>query len=460
MDVPLPKHGPGAVANPRVKSKLDKYLTMEYDARVDYMLRQTSGESMAIYSPFPLCGESRTSRVVFVPKSWKKLRGISAEPTGLQFFQQAVLRGILESIKGTSLSRLINLGDQSVSRNMARRGSSNGLLATIDLSSASDSVTLRLVKDVFGSSLLCRWLLATRSTHTLIEDQRLEINKFAPMGSACCFPVECLLFAGIALASAAKHYGSRSINLNDFRVYGDDIICPAFMAEDIMSDLVGMGFTVNSGKSYYQGDYRESCGMDAWRGFDVTPLKLKEFSFDFCGSQPMSYEHHSRCISYLNFLYGQGYKAVRSFFLEKVLTSTILARKQKFFGADACVFGDGNRGTVFSVQPDNFHLKRKALNGLFRSGVELVVWKPRYLKLSPTAQLQWDEVNYLEWLLLRRASASDLPVSYDLEFFRSADSDRGKNLDILQMVPTVSIYDFWRPMTLGRGKRVGGRRVV
>jgi len=447
MDAPMPKHGPGAVADPSVKSKLGKYLTMGYDERINYMLRKETAEEMVDYSPFPLQEQSRTSRVVFVPKSWKKLRGISAEPAGLQFFQQAVLSGITESVSRTDLSRIINLRDQDTSRHMALRGSRNGYLATIDLSAASDSVTLRLVKDIFGSTSLCRWLLATRSTHTLIENQSMEILKFAPMGSACCFPVECLVFAGIALASAAKHFGHHSVHYRDFRVFGDDIICPAFMSECIMDDLTGMGFTVNSDKSYISGDYRESCGMDAWRGFDVTPLKLKDFSFDFNSSNPLSYEHHSRVVAYLNFLYSNGYKGVRSFFLKKLLNTTILARKQRFWGKQSLVFGDGSRGTLASCQPDNFHLERIDLTGLFRSGFKTVKWKPRFPRLSQEHELLLDEVNYFERLLSSRTQAEDEAVTYDLEYFRRADSEVArKDTQGMRMIPTMTRHDPWSPM--------------
>ena len=452
MDQPLTKHGPGAVSIPKVKSRVEKYQHMSYDSRIDYMLlHEPSKERMVDYSPFPLCEQDRTSRVVFVPKTWKKLRGISAEPVGLQYFQQAVMSGIQRAIRKSDLSCIINLHDQDTSRRLALNGSSNGRLATIDLSSASDSVTLRLVKDIFGNSNLCRWLLATRSTHTLLDTQCLEIFKFAPMGSACCFPVECLVFAAISLASAAKHFGSHSVNYRDFRVYGDDIICPARMAQGIMDDLTLMGFTVNSEKSYISGDYRESCGMDAWRGLDVTPLKLKDFSFDFNGSSPLSYEHHSRIVSYLNFLYYHGYKSLRSFFLKKFLKASIHAKRSKFRVEQSLLFGDGARGTIASVMPDNFHLKRKPIKGLYRSGFELLTWQPRYDKLSEQDESLANEVDYFEWLLSSRTRATDTVISYDLEYFRSLDSKESASIHSKpKMVPTLKIKDVEYPVASTR----------
>ncbi len=444
MESIVPKHGPGAVAQSGVRGKVEKYLNLTFDSRIEYLLRKGTGESMSIYSPFPLCDSDRTSRAIFVPKSWKKLRGISAEPSGLQFFQQAVLSGLLKAIDSSFLSSVIDLQNQDVSRSLALRGSFDGTLATIDLSAASDSITLRLVKDIFGNTDLCRWLLATRSTHTLLGQQRLKLSKFAPMGSACCFPVQCLIFAGIAFATAAMHK-KRNYNVKSFRVYGDDIICPTSLAPDLMYNLTSLGFSVNSEKSYWEGDYRESCGMDAWNGEDVTPLKLKDFSFDFDGASPCSYEHHSRIVSYLNHLYNNGYHRVRSFLLEKFLRCDVSIGKQLVTVQHSLLFGDGSRGTCASCQPDNYHLPLVPLRGYQRSGYKLLGWKPRY-RCSLMQENLADEVNYFERQLISRSIAESDFISYDLPYFKSLDQKAKPEVKQgLQMIPTFSVKDPWIP---------------
>jgi len=447
MSEPKPKHGPGAVSQPGVKTVVQKYQTIGYDTRIEYMLQKGNAEGMGDYSPFPLRPQDRASRMIFVPKTWKKLRGISAEPAGLQYFQQAVLSSIVKAIQSCSLRSVIDLSDQQTSRKMAKKGSRDGTLATIDLSSASDSVTTQIVKDVFGTSKLCRWLLATRSTHTVL-DGSVRISKFAPMGSACCFPVQCLLFAGIILASASKHYGYRAVNLADFRVFGDDIICPSSMSAGIMSDLALMGFTVNPDKSYWEGDYRESCGMDAWRGFDVTPLKIQDFSFDFNGSKPLTYEHHSRVVSYLNSLYSGGYHQVRSFVLSKFLACSVTARKQRFRVSDTLVFGDGSRGTLYSPQPDNFHINKIPLKGLQRYGFNHVLWKDRSRSLSKEEESLSDEVNYLKWLIDHSRSATSTCESYNLPLLLKQEGIPCSVHKVgLQMVPTIGVRDPWERVT-------------
>jgi len=443
----VPKHGPGAVSIPRVRTKLQKYLHFGYDSRVDYLLRKEFGESVNDYSPFPLKDGDRTSRVIFVPKTWKKLRGISAEPVGLQFFQQGVLGALSDSISNSDVGRIVDMSDQSVSRRLAQRGSRDGSLCTIDLSAASDSVTLQLVKDIFGNTNLCRWLLATRSTHTLVNDERLEIYKFAPMGSACCFPVECLIFAGVVLATAARHARGRPLHYGNYRVYGDDIICPTSISCEVIESLTLLGFSVNTDKTFLDGDFRESCGMDAWKGSDVTPLKLKDFSFDFDGSVPCSYDHHSRIISYLNTLYHSGYKALRSFLLEKFLKCYVVANGQRIKVGKTLVFGDGCRGSIASVQPDNFHLTKVPLKGLQRGGLSYMGWKPRRQAVRPEDEVLWHQILYLEHLFTLKGRDCLEPVVEDIWKFKARTDDESALAipDEPQMVPSGARFDPWVP---------------
>lgn len=444
MDPRKVKNGPGAVSDPKVKTSLEKFQNFSFDARIDYLLRKEGHGNLSDFSPFPLLSEGdRTSRVVFVPKTWKKLRGISAEPAVLQYFQQAVFASINASLQATPFRQVISLSDQEGSGEYALKGSRDGSLATIDLSSASDSVTLQLVKDIFGNTSLCRWLLATRSTHTLIDNERLRISKFAPMGSACCFPVECLIFMGIVLATVAMKTG-RLPNLSKYLVYGDDIICPSVHAPDIIESLTDLGFSVNTDKTYFSGYFRESCGVDAWHGHDVTPLKVKDFSFPFDGSRPCSYEHHSRVIAYLNSLWCRGYWKTRSFLLGKYLVVPINLGREVFHAAKALEFGDGSRGTLCSTHATNFQLERAPIKGLFRFGYKAVVWRPRQRRIPKQLEPAVDEANYFIWQL-RFSSDKEETCLYDLRWFKSRDVHKSPDLSRkeVQMIPTYSVVDPW-----------------
>lgn len=81
------------------------------------------------------------NRVTCVPKNYKTHRTIAAEPTGNLPFQLAVDKYVKNRL------RLVNVDLSSQLRNqqMARTGSLDGSIATIDMSMASDTVALELV---------------------------------------------------------------------------------------------------------------------------------------------------------------------------------------------------------------------------------------------------------------------------------------------------------------------------
>lgn len=278
LDVFTPRHGPGAVSEPGVRCSYEKYSRMHYDARIAYMLK-ASGFGMDDFIPetYPiLMGEDRVNKPDSVPKNWKKRRSISEEPVALQYWQQAIKAHIYRcNAEDRWWRSRINYEDQTRSRDLARLGSLTGTWATIDLSAASDSVRLSVVKRVFGNNSLTRWLIATRSTHSLLGDGRLlRLHKFAPMGSGCCFPVETMIFALIAELAVRD----TCLFPEEYRVpvvYGDDIIVPWYAVEKLREYLELLGFTINVEKSYSSGYFRESCGMWAWYGADVTPIQYK-----------------------------------------------------------------------------------------------------------------------------------------------------------------------------------------
>jgi hypothetical protein len=438
VDLSFCKHGPGAVSDPCIKDPYGKYCNMAFDARLGYLIRKNDGGLMSDFSPYPLSGVcSRSSRVIYVPKTWKKLRGISAEPVELMYFQQGVYRSIETSIRKTLFSQVINLRDQNASRMLALSGSKYNNLVTIDLSSASDSVTLQLVKDVFGSSSLTRWLLATRSTHTVIDGVSIELSKFAPMGSACCFPVECLIFAAVTLATAHRRSRGRRLNLSDFQIFGDDIICPASISEDLIENLTLLGFSVNKDKTFLAGDFRESCGMDAWRGCDITPLKLRDISLDLSGGRRCSYENFSRFVSYLNSLFDRGYLKTRRFLLNKFFSmkaNDMLSCKELTYFSNKLPSG------LSSFNDDNPHLPPVSLRGLQRSGLSGHGWRPKVRLSSPDETLSGDMVRYHD-TLMTMSQRKDTPVKYDLEFFKGCLSEAPSNYSKPLMVPKKCIFD-------------------
>jgi hypothetical protein len=201
------------------------------------------------------------NKMAFVPKTAKTHRVIAVEPTLNGYLQKGVdrlLRALLYRKTG------IDLSDQTGNSKLAREGSLGGEdpYVTIDLSSASDSVTEVLCKEILPAEWY-RLLSSIRSHQTEIDGRKVRLPSFATMGNGFCFPLETLVFCAFAMASGAK--------IGDFRVYGDDIIVRQSIAGPLISFLHSMGFEVNKKKTFLEGPFRESCGTDYFEGTDVRP---------------------------------------------------------------------------------------------------------------------------------------------------------------------------------------------
>lgn len=249
------------------------------------------------------CETESVARLKFVPKDLKKSRSICIEPNGYMWAQQGVLRWYETWLEDGILKRHVFLEDQTKNQMACWHGSMSATLATIDLSSASDSVSLRLVEATFPEKVR-KHLLATRSRYVKIPGVKTPVvaEKFAPMGSATCFPTQCTIFSAVVfLVSVAQSYGRDIWNggtISDLNldlayyvmygapeehrhykhlfVYGDDIICDKQVVSNVIRTLQDLGFKVNEDKSYTdETAYRESCGKHYFNGYDVTPLKLK-----------------------------------------------------------------------------------------------------------------------------------------------------------------------------------------
>lgn len=222
------------------------------------------------------------ARVVLVPKDSRGPRIISCEPAELLYIQQGLMGKLYEVLETHDLTRgFVNFTNQQVNRKLAHLSSITGDMATMDLSEASDRVSLELVKKVFPP----RWveaLIASRSTHTQLPDESIvELNKFAPMGSSCCFPVEALVFWACATLQIQKQWNQlptrkRGLSYPEVYVYGDDIIVGSEYIGAAMSGLEAIGLKVNREKTYCSGPFRESCGGDYHNGMDVTPVRIRK----------------------------------------------------------------------------------------------------------------------------------------------------------------------------------------
>lgn len=200
-----------------------------------------------------------------VPKKTEIDRCACKEPDVNMFLQKGVGRHIRRRLRRVG----INLNDQSINRALAKRGSIDGSVATLDLSSASDTVTRATVLALLPMDWYL-YLNDIRSQSVKVEGVYSETRMFSSMGNGFTFELESLLFWALA-RTVAYFSGIRGA----ISVYGDDIICPTGMYDDLVWVLAEFGFSVNSSKSFNTGSFRESCGGHYDFGNDVTPFYLK-----------------------------------------------------------------------------------------------------------------------------------------------------------------------------------------
>lgn len=203
----------------------------------------------------------------FVPKSVKALRSIVVEPHLNVFYQ----KGVGSYLKGRLKRAGCDLTSQEKNRSLAKIGSITDSLATIDLSSASDTISKAVVDELLPPD----WVALLSSLRTgavripLKDTPVVEIQKFSSMGNAFTFELESLIFYAIALAVVDQ-------KLHDcVSVFGDDIIVPAPYYRELTKVLHAIGFRVNLQKSYASGPFRESCGKDYVLGRSVRPYFQK-----------------------------------------------------------------------------------------------------------------------------------------------------------------------------------------
>lgn len=242
------------------------YMYKHYTARIP-TLSTAECQRYDEYGPPSIVSGSRCS---FVPKTNSTSRMICVEPL-LNSYYQLGLATLLEQRMREFFG--INLSTQPLrNHKLARQGSVDGSLATIDLSAASDSISLGL----------CEWLLPPwvfellvqlRSRTTLIENKEVALYMVSTMGNGFTFPLQTIIFSAI-LRAVSTIFGSRKART--WSCYGDDIICHTSVYERVTHYLNKLGFSLNLSKSFSQGPFRESCGADWFYGQPVRPVYIRK----------------------------------------------------------------------------------------------------------------------------------------------------------------------------------------
>jgi len=314
----IPRHGPGATAE-RISGN-QKYVWRVWHERIEphlpflnsaYSFSTVGSEDFDKVAFVPEDAEQPV-RVTLVPKTLKSPRIIAIEPVCTQYVQQAAQYALYERIESAGVtSGHVNFRDQSVNQKLALMSSKTGLYATIDLSDASDRVLRDIALRMFnGNPRLRDFIDACRSRNAeLPTGDVIPLAKFASMGSALCFPVESMYFYTICVAARLRKYNLpltfasvKRVSKRIF-VYGDDIIVPRRDADVVLEYLQKYNCKVNTRKSFVTGRFRESCGVDAYAGYLVTPVYVRKV-------RPKNKQQVSELVSWVataNLFYKKGY---------------------------------------------------------------------------------------------------------------------------------------------------------
>lgn len=247
-------------------------------------------------------------KLAFVPKNAKTDRPICVEPLVNSVFQKGLGYVIRRRLRDAG----IDLNSQAKNQRLARIGSRDGSFATLDLESASDTISLEVVRQIVDP----RWFRLLYAARTPVvrapNGDVIQLEKFSSMGNGYTFELESAIFTAVC----------RAVTKGDISVFGDDIVCPSDSSDEISSLLVALGFKVNSEKSFTSGPFRESCGRDFFKGEDIRPVYVKGLL-----SVRELFRLH-------NFFFRNGMENVCEYLL------SFIPRRFRLYGPDG--FGDGH----------------------------------------------------------------------------------------------------------------------
>lgn len=448
LDSFWPKFGPGSVSERGVRGRNEKVSHLTRSNLCDTYFFPSTERKFGplredIIPDIELWNQGEpelqhTARLKFVPKNLKVARSICMEPNTLMFFQQAVLQSMLTLIDASPFHRFIDIKDQSINRRLAEQGSYTAEVDTIDLSAASDSVSSYLVRNIFPETWLPP-MFSTRSDSVIVPDGSIrKLNKFAPMGSALCFPTQCLIFASACIyagyqyrmqgASPHEHQlvmtrrdvldtidkfngYSTPISFANLAIYGDDICCDQKITPHVMAILDRLGFSVNKEKSFTGSQsFRESCGGFYLSGDDITPLY---FRVKGVKARMLSAQHVASQVHLINEALNRGHINMRRFLIETL---------RKWYGGrmppipflrdDSSYFGIKVPGV-----PYNAHLRSRYSR---YQRTELKGWSISYdSSVAPTNVDATEHYEYMRWF----ASRDGKETSADSQAVSRRDTD-------------------------------------
>lgn len=438
------RFGQKRVSEPDIKVYSAK-LPLRYHSCVDEILDQVSYDSPGLQYVIPdpeLWEAGRNDKQyasidyawwMTVVKDRRSVRSISKEPNTLMYAQQCILSMLLTAIRKSPFSRVIDIADQSKNALLALYASQSGDYDTIDLKDASDRASNRVVKRIFPP-LWNNLFQASRSSRVRLPSGRIKrVEKFAPMGSALCFPVQTLIFTAVTCLArflvsegcdVETYLAGRGPTIHRLKVdytscvYGDDIICKSSDTKHVISLLEALGFRVNIRKSFLEPSaFRESCGMYALDGTDVTPILFK-----VKGLATNDLQWVEGLISLCNRLFMAGFVSTHAF---------LAGYLPRHFYVEVPFEGrlPVNPYELLSDEPDNSKLKSRRWNkDLQREEVRIKSYRVPILEVGVTnrrrflpGENQWNDDSEVDMqVLIERARTSARHDRYQYACFMQA----------------------------------------
>lgn len=223
------------------------------------------------------------------PKTAEITRPAGTEPILEMLFQLG-----LGSVYSAALKKHVRIDltlQQDINKALARKGSIDQSLCTLDLKGASDMLSCPLINGTFPPSAV-HYMNLFRSDYTIESDvgMKIKLNMMSTMGNGFTFPMQTLFFVALIKAvydllgikmipSFAELSSDGEViikRLGNYSVFGDDIIVVKEAVHLVEHMLARFGSIVNDDKSYREGPFRESCGGDYYYGSQVRGLYIKD----------------------------------------------------------------------------------------------------------------------------------------------------------------------------------------
>lgn len=191
-------------------------------------------------------------------------------------FAQQGLRRVLEDLLARDPHYSLIMSTNNQDRNF-RRSRSFEKYSSIDLSDASDHLSLGLAKLLFPKWFYKTLIRLRASKIMLPSDEYVDsYSTLFTMGNALCFPVETLVFSTLVSAALQYYSGLSAKETEDcMSVFGDDILVRSEHYHKVIRVLGDSGFVPNEDKCCYATVARESCGSWYYGSFDVIITRIK-----------------------------------------------------------------------------------------------------------------------------------------------------------------------------------------